>query len=362
MDKRFRAAAFCLFFSGCALLDRSGIPAALPRYSSHPNEYRGVFHVHTQYSHDSELTLREIVTAARKSKLDFVIVTDHNSIDAAAAYHRGALPAPPLMIFGVENTTPDGHLITLGPEEAPPPGLSSEAILKWAHKKEGFGILAHPVARKNPWKNQELRDFDGLEVYNFMNSLFDAGKLSLAGRLGMDSKKGFLKNFQKRPDASLDYWDKKLESGKYSGWGALDAHIHHKWLGWPLENERLQFQSVTLVAIADRLERKPVLEALAKGRSFIAFESRGIATGFSFTAEAKGKIYRSGETTALRERPVFLIKTPERARIVLVNHGAVVFEYEGKAAAYPVDRRGVYRVEVYRGRGLWILSNPIYIE
>jgi hypothetical protein len=176
------------------------------------------------------------------------------------------------------------------------------------------------------------------------------------------TKKKFLKTFQKRPEALLDYWDQKLALGKYSGWAAVDAHIRHKWFKWPLENERLQFQSVTMVALADRLETKPVLEALIRGRSFLAFEVRGIARGFSFTAEAGEKIYTSGETVSLSRRPVFLIRTPERARIVLVNHGATVFEYDGREAVFPVEKAGAYRVEVYRGGGLWILSNPIYIE
>lgn len=358
----FRFILFC-FFSGCALIDRSGIPS--PRREPFPirqKQYRGVYHVHTVYSRDSEIRLKDVAAAARKSRLDFVIVTDHNSVDAAADYRKSHLSAPPLMIFGSENSTEDGHLVTLGPEEMPPRALSSDAILSWVHESGGYAILAHPVSRKTPWKNPATQNFDGLEVYNFAHALFEANRLGLSGRLGLSSKRRFLKNFQKRPDALLEYWDEKLESGKYSGWGAADAHIRHKWLGWPFENERLQFQSVTMVALADKLETQPVLEALAKGKSFIVFESRGMALGFSFTAEAEKKIYESGDTVSLSRRPVFLIRTPERAKIALVSHGTTVFEYEGQEAVYPVERSGAYRVEVYRGGGLWILSNPIYVE
>ena len=252
-------------------------------------------------------------------------------------------------------------MITLGPEETPPRGSSPETILEWVHGKGGVGILAHPVS-KTPWKNPDTQNFDGLEVYNFAHSLLETNRMALGGRLGALSRKRFLRNFQKRPDSLLDYWDRKLESGKVAGWGAADAHIRHKWLGWPFENELLQFESVTMVALTEKLQTTPILEALAKGKSFMAFESRGLAMGFSFTAQAKGKIYGSGETGLLNDRPVFLIKTPERATIRLVRHGVMVFEYEGREAAYPVEHEGAYRVEAYRNGGLWILSNPIYIE
>ncbi len=334
-------------------------PPALP---GHESQYRGVFHVHTVYSGDSRITLKEITRAARKTGLDFVIVTDHNSIDASNAYHQSSLPAPPLMIFGVENTTFDGHLVTLGPGEVPPQGENPGAVLEWVHSKGGFGILAHPASRKTPWTNPDTQNFDGLEVYNFAHSLFEANKVGLSGKLGALSRKRFLGNFQKRPDNSLDYWDQKLESGKVAGWGAVDAHIRHKWMGWPFENELLQFESVTMYALAERLETKPILEALAKGKSFMAFECRGLAAGFSFTAQAKAKIYGSGETVLLSDRPVFSIRTPEPATFRLMKRGAMIFEYQGREAAYPVEYGGAYRVEIYRNGGLWILSNPIYVE
>ncbi len=94
----------------------------------------------------------------------------------------------------------------------------------------------------------------------------------------------------------------------------------------------------------------------------MAFESRGLASGFSFTAESAKKIYVMGATALLTDHPVFLIRTPERAKIVLVHHGANIFEYEGRQASWPVEKAGTYRVEVYREGKLWILSNPIYVE
>ena len=352
-----------VFLPGCALMDRTGLEVAKPApFQTYQKQYRGAYHIHTIYSRDSKITLKDVVTTAQKSRLDFVIIADHNSVDAAEAYRKSSLAAPPLMIFGAENTTVDGHLVTLGVDRAPAGGLSANAIMDWVHEKRGYAVLAHPLSRRTPWKNPDTLYFDGLEVYNFAHSLRDSNSWTLSGRLSVLNKRSFLNHFQKRPDALLDYWDRKLESGKYSGWGAVDAHIRHKWFGWPFENERLQFQSVTMVALADRLETKPVLDALASGRSFMVFESRGIATGFSFTAQAKEHIYVSGENVFLRQRPVFLIRTPERARIVLVNHGGTVFEYEGREAVFPVEKKGAYRVEVYRGGGLWILSNPIYIE
>jgi len=78
----------------------------------HPDRrwYRGDFHVHSEQSGDASATLDEIAALARQRGLDFVNLSDHNTVSQhalAAAY----LQAHPdlLLLRGAEITTYAGH-------------------------------------------------------------------------------------------------------------------------------------------------------------------------------------------------------------------------------------------------------------
>jgi predicted metal-dependent phosphoesterase TrpH len=48
--------------------------------------YSGILHVHTQYSHDCDVPMLQVLRAARRARLDFLGITDH--------YNRGAATDP----------------------------------------------------------------------------------------------------------------------------------------------------------------------------------------------------------------------------------------------------------------------------
>src|SRR5204863_8009053 len=70
----------------------------------------GVVHVHTTLS-DGAATPDEVIAAAREAGLQFVVITDHNNLDAKKweGYHDGLL-----VIVGTEVSTTAGHLLGLG--------------------------------------------------------------------------------------------------------------------------------------------------------------------------------------------------------------------------------------------------------
>ena len=41
------------------------------------NEYRGILHSHSKYSHDSEVPFEEILRALQGARLDFICLSDH---------------------------------------------------------------------------------------------------------------------------------------------------------------------------------------------------------------------------------------------------------------------------------------------
>lgn len=55
-----------------------------------PEVLRGIIHCHSKYSFDSMVSTHSYLRAARRCKLDFVILTDHNTIEGSAALRRAA--------------------------------------------------------------------------------------------------------------------------------------------------------------------------------------------------------------------------------------------------------------------------------
>jgi len=61
------------------------------------------------------------------------------------------------------------------------------------------------------------------------------------------------------------------------------------------------------------------------------------------------------------------IELPHRGEIRLIRDGRFQAKTRGKAAEYKINKKGVYRVEVYShvplfGWRPWIFSNPIYLR
>ena len=256
-------------FHGCALAVRTPAYPVPQRESSAKGPWRGVFHVHTEFSHDSKASLQKVIATGRRAGLDFVVVTDHNTLEGKKAYREGAFPRSPLLVFGNEISSSDGHLIALGPETEPPAGLSdSQALIRWIHENKGYAVLAHPVCRKNPWRSlDKISGYDGLEIYNFSHSFYPVYHPAHAAKVAALAPGFFLKSFQKKPEENLALWDEKLGQAQVAGFGANDAHIHLQFLGMTPENYFLWFQSVTTYVLAGELEEHAIMEALGEGRS-----------------------------------------------------------------------------------------------
>ncbi len=113
-----------------------------------------------------------------------------------------------------------------------------------------------------------------------------------------------------------------------------------------------------------REDGKAVVQALARGRSYVGIDALAPADGFFFEAEGDGRRFAMGDAapagTALRLKAGGRI--PASARVRLLRDGAVVTEETGRVDV-PCPGPGVYRVEV-RVPGWsvpWVLSNPIEV-
>ena len=160
------------------------------------------FHCHTIASKDSLTRPADLVKAARRKRLDRLVITDHNSIAGARA---AQLLDPELVIVGEEIMTTKGEILAAFVQEEIPAFLSPEETIKRLKAQDAFISVSHPFdeMRAGGWKEHDLLeiipDVDAIEVYNSrcMRPIFNrrarefAEKHNLAGTVGSDAHAAF---------------------------------------------------------------------------------------------------------------------------------------------------------------------------
>lgn len=102
-------------------------------------------HTHTHYSPDSILSPKTFVATCRRKRLNWVAVTDHNSIEGALEVRE--LAPPFQVIIGEEIKSSEGEVIGLFLTELVPPGLTAEETIARVRAQGGFVSLPHAVDR-----------------------------------------------------------------------------------------------------------------------------------------------------------------------------------------------------------------------
>ncbi len=105
-----------------------------------------------------------------------------------------------------------------------------------------------------------------------------------------------------------------------------------------------------------------ILEALRKGKCFVANFNNGNARGFRFYAEFRGITCNMGDTiSANGENVILRALVPKECEIRLIHNGNLFSESKGMNAAWDVNLPGIYRVECWTASRGWIFSNHIRI-
>jgi hypothetical protein len=339
----------------------------------------GVVHVHTTLS-DGAATPEEVITAARAAGLDFVVITDHNNLDAKKweGYHDGLL-----VIVGTEVSTTAGHVLGLGITD-PVFRFSGDAhdALDDIAALGGAAFAAHPTSPRSDfkWTGWDLPGSWGLEVVNGDSQWRAAGWMRLARTLALyplNHEYALLGSLTPSTEA-LARWDALLARRPAAAIAGADAHGQV-----PVRKDQaLRFPSyVSLFKVARNhvLLSRPltgdaqtdipaIVRALALGRSFVGLDALAPADGFSFTTaggpEAARIPWSMGDVVppepGLRLRAGG--RLPERTRLTLRRDGRVIADQE-RAIDVEAPGPGVYRVEA-RLPGWdvpWVISNPISV-
>jgi hypothetical protein len=138
--------------------------------------YRGDLHSHTVHS-DGELSVEARVRGAIERGLDFLAITDHNTI----SHHRevDAWPDGIVPIRGSEVTTFHGHINVFGLATAidwrnDRRGGGANGIVEQAHRQGAIASINHPSSFGDPWcvgchwdfARVDYSTFDAMEVWN----------------------------------------------------------------------------------------------------------------------------------------------------------------------------------------------------
>ncbi|MFQ5592204.1 MAG: PHP domain-containing protein [Phycisphaerae bacterium] len=153
------------------------------------NRIKTLIHTHTDYSYDSNISLRALAEFAEAEGFGCIAVTDHDTIEGAV---RLQCMTSAKVIVGEEVTTREGHLLGLFLKEAVPPGMSVVETAGAIRDQGGLVLLPHPFVRvfgcglgKLAWVLAHL--FDAVEVNNAQNlrSTPERRAHEYADRLGM---------------------------------------------------------------------------------------------------------------------------------------------------------------------------------
>ncbi len=103
-------------------------------------------HIHTNYSPCSNLSLSKLIHICKQKGINYIAITDHNTIAGALQLKR-ILPSDNKLlkiIIGEEITTLDGHIIGLFLKKEISPHMTLEKTISEIKKQGGLVFVPHP--------------------------------------------------------------------------------------------------------------------------------------------------------------------------------------------------------------------------
>ena len=241
-----------------------------------PNWFKGDLHSHTHHS-DAHCSVRELTKAARERGLDFIAITDHNTI-SHHSWVKG-ISNHPLLIPGEEVTTYYGHANVWGINSWVDfrfrPLVDLTPIINAVHEEGGIFSINHPKPGGPEWEFGTNIPIDCIEVWQSL--------------------------WQAQNHYSLALWESLLNEGRrVIAVGGSDSHPFH------MKNGRL-FHLLgfpTTWVYAETLSTRAVLSGIKAGHVFISTCPSGPRV--NLRAEAEGKEFIQGDVICSKKIRVII--------------------------------------------------------
>lgn len=339
--------------------------------------YPGAIHIHTIHS-DGTSSVEEVARAAKKAGLSWIVITDHNNMDAQEGIYDGVC-----VIVGTEISPDDSnHYIALDIKEPVCCSLSPEQFVREVKNQGGFGFVAHPdesVDRKNSypalrWADWEMKNFGGIEIWNYMSDwvdFYNADELPETLKALL-----FRNNVLKGPTKpTLRWWDSLNNETPeiIPAIGGVDVHameFKKSFLKLKIFPYRETFDTITNFlhfeeALPEDFQSKKykILSAIKKGENLIMNRVWARKSQYPIFCVQNGlERAFSGGSLELDAYTKLLVKLPQKADVRLFYDGQLVWQAETHNLEFDKLDRGKYRFEAYFQQKPWIFSNPILIK
>lgn len=356
-----------VLFSGCAALLPTTLPSRPPvatPTSPHPalqglRDVRGAIELHSRHSHDGTTPIAMITRIAEHADLDFLIITDHNTL---AGKPEERLDRRPLVLVGEEISTTAGYLLALFVARDVPRDQPPDRIVEAIHAQGGLAVVVEPLGRKKPWARWDL-PLDGLAIYDLNDALLDDAKPWLLAKALALPNPTFWQTVRRRPDDVLALWDRQLQRGqRLTGIASHDTHAHVGVGPFLVDSFQSGFRLVTTHVLVPELTPATLADGLRRGRCYVGFDGVADPRPFLFACRHADQWRLMGDRVAWQPGLTAVIQVPRRGLIQLLRNGEPLWSWVGTDVEWPIERPGVYRVEVSLKERPWILSNPIVVE
>ncbi len=349
-----------------------------PRFFS----YRGNIHMHSRAS-DGAGEVADLVAAARRAGLHFIILTDHNYLidQGEEGWRDGVLTLIDIEVNDRHQQPEQNHCLTLGVhDDVTPYAADPQALIDVVRQRGGLTFLAHPIDKASPflpdtypWTIWDIEGFTGIELWNYMSEFRPYATNKFKGLLISLWPQFFTTG--PFPEM-LAKWDELLLQQPTVAIGGSDAHARIYQLG-PIRRRVFPYE-VCFTAVNTHIlstepmhgeyehDRRLVYDALREGRCWVGYDRLHATDDFRFVARCAGDVATMGQTLQMQSTVTFEASLPAPARLRLIRVGeGVVAETRNARLSYVTDKPGIYRLEAWKWgwgkmRG-WIFANPIFL-
>ena len=376
------------------------------------NEYKGVFHMHSYWSHDSRGVLNEILPAAKKAGYNFLFLSDHShsKLDTFPRSYHGVYDD---IVF--EAGTEGGKSLMVTPMRSTVVDWSRDesVVINDLVSNDGLVIYVH-TEKPHDWSNP---DYQAMEIYNIHTDYLDGndGFFSIIFNLLFNKSDYHHWVFRELYDDQVEIlsnWDSLNKNRRIVGVAGVDAHNNQnyrarymddgkvEWVGpnadrielvepglkeniflpdtnvngwafkWEVDPYFISFNHVANHVFSDTLTNYGIKNNLVAGHAFISFQSLAKADGFQyFTIDSDNYVNAiMGDSVSVESVSKIKAVSPFPVQFQLVKDGEVVdevdnvYDYEFK----PDNSRGNYRIvaKLFLDDAWvsWVFTNQIYIH
>ncbi len=373
-------------------------------------EYKGILHAHTFWSHDSRGSIKEILPAAKKANLDFLFFSDHahGKLDTFPRSYHGIYDG---IIFEAGTESSDGLMVCPMDSVILDWNEGQDSIIKQVVESGGLALYVH-TEKPHDWDNP---DYQAMEIYNIHTDMLDGEKLvPLIINFAVNGKKYRHWSFRELYDEQTEImanWDRLNKKRKIVGMAAVDAHNNQniraryldngqvEWVGSNAETlvikdpglkEKIllgkpdsagwafnfdidtyygSFNYVNTHIFSDTLSNFALKDHLVEGHAFIAFENLADASGFQFFSTDKDNEVNGilGDSVLNSSISKLQATSPYPVQYTLLRDGQIidsldnVYSYEYNFDSTPGNYRIVASLNFNNKWTSWVITNPIYV-